>query len=182
MGIGASNPTKQGYVPLIADRLPAGSRTINLGIAGILLHQALTSALPTAISTSPNLVTIWLVVNDFVKGVPYDSYMDDLNMLFEPLHTRTHARLITANIPDLTLLPAFAHLTTTQKMAIRQQIQRWNAGIAALASKYDITLVDLYSHNSQLTAHPEYVSADGFHPSAAGYAQLANYFWQVIKQ
>lgn len=70
----------------------------------------------------------------------------------------------------------------TQKTEMRLQIERWKAGIAALASKYDVTLVDLYGHNSQLTAHPEYVSADGFHPSAAGYAQLANYFWQAIKQ
>lgn len=182
VGVGASSPATQGYVPRIAARLPGGSRTVDLGISGIHLHEALTRELPAAISASPDLVTAWLVVNDFVSGVPYDSYMHDLNTLFEQLQTRTHARLVSANIPDLTLLPAFSRLTATQKTEMRLQIERWNAGIAALASQYDVTLVDLYGHNSQLTAHPEYVSADGFHPSAAGYAQLANYFWQAIEQ
>ncbi len=60
-------------------------------------------------------------------------------------------------------------------------IQRWNAGIAQLAKVYGVVLVDLLIHGSELTAHPEYVSFDGFHPSPSGYAQLANYFWQAIK-
>jgi lysophospholipase L1-like esterase len=86
-----------------------------------------------------------------------------------------------ANLPDLTRLPAFSGLTATQKTQALQQIQRWNAGIATLAAHYNVTMVDLYSHGSQLTAHPEYISGDGFHPSPAGYVQLANLFWQAIQ-
>jgi acyl-CoA thioesterase-1 len=61
------------------------------------------------------------------------------------------------------------------------QIKRWNTGIAITASHYRVKLVDLFSHGSQLTAHPEYISGDGFHPSPAGYVQLANIFWVAIK-
>lgn len=149
-------------------------------ISGIHLHQALQQELPIALTTLPNLVTIWLVANDFVADVTYDDYMHDLDTLLQHLHTGTHARLVIANLPDLTRLPVFANLTSAQKAQMLAQIQRWNAGIASRAAQYGVTMVDLFSHQGQLTAHPEYVSIDGFHPSALGYVQLANIFWQAI--
>ncbi len=180
VGIGSSQPGAQGYVPLIATHLAKGSHAINLGISGIRLHAALTQELPLALTTSPDLVTIWLVANDFVDGVSYDDYMHDLNMLLQQLHSNTHALVVMANLPDLTRLPIFANQTPAQKTHTRLAIEHWNAGIASLAARYGVIVVDLFSHQSQLTAHPEYISADGLHPSPAGYVQLANIFWQAI--
>jgi len=181
VGVGSNQPGSQGYVPLLAAHLPQGSHLINLGISGTHLHAALSTELPLALATSPELITIWLVANDFVGGVTYSDYMHDLNILLEQLRTSTHASLVMANLPDLTRLPAFSNLNTTQKTQMLQQIQHWNTGIARLAAQYNVTLVDLYSHGSQLTAHPEYISGDGFHPSPVGYVQLANIFWQAIQ-
>jgi acyl-CoA thioesterase-1 len=181
VGIGSNIPGSQGYVPLVAAHLPKRSHLINLGISGIQLHQALTQELPLALSTSPNLITIWLVANDFIGGVTYDNYFHDLNFLLQELHVSTHARIVMANLPDLTRLPAFANETPSQKSQMIVAIQKWNKGIAQLAKKYGVALVDLFSQGSQITAHPEYISGDGFHPSPSGYVQLANYFWQVIK-
>jgi lysophospholipase L1-like esterase len=181
VGVGSNSPGSQGYVPLVAARLPKGSHLINLGINGIRLHEALSKELPLALTTSPDLVTIWLVANDFMNGVTYDDYMHDLNILLQQLHTKTHARLVMANLPDLTRLPAFADQTPAQKTQTRTEISQWNAGIAQLAGRYNTVLVDLFSMGSQLTAHPEYVSVDGFHPSPSGYVQLANLFWLAIR-
>ncbi len=180
VGVGSTQLGSQGYVPLLAEKLPKGSHLVNLGISGIHLHQALQEELPLALSTSPSLVTIWLVANDFVAGVAYDTYMQDLDTLLQQLHSNTHARLVMANLPDLTRLPVFSHRTSEQKAQMLTEIQRWNAGSASRAGHYGVTLADLFSHNSQLTAHPEYISGDGFHPSASGYVQLANIFWQAI--
>ena len=182
VGVGSNQPGSQGYVPLLAERLPKGSHFVNLGVSGIHLHQALTEELPLALSTSPNLITIWLVANDFVAGVSYNSYMQDLDSLLKQLRAGTHARIVMANLPNLTRLPAFANLTSTQKATMSGELQRWNTQIAQIASHYAVTLVDLYRQQSQLTAHPEYVSIDGFHPSPSGYVQLANDFWQAIAQ
>lgn len=181
VGVGSNSPGAQGYVPLLAAHLPKGSHLINLGISGIHLHEAISKELPLALMTSPNLITIWLVTNDFIGGITYDSYMHDLNTLLQRLDNGTHARIVMANLPDLTRLPAFANLSPTQKTQTVQAILRWNAGIAQLAAHYGVILVDLFSHGSELTAHPEYISADGFHPSPRGYVQLANLFWQAIK-
>ncbi len=181
VGIGSNQSGSQGYVPLIAAHLVKGSHAINLGISGIRLHRALTQELPLTLTISPDLVTIWLVANDFVGGVPYDDYMRDLNTLLQQLHTNTHALIVMANLPDLTRLRIFANLTPTQRTRMLLAIQHWNAGIATLAARYSVIAVDLFSQQNQLTAHPEYIGFDGFHPSPSGYVQLANIFWQAIQ-
>ncbi len=182
VGVGSNQPGAQGYVPLIAARLPHGSHMLNLGISGIRLHAALSEELPLALNTSPQLVTIWLVTNDFIGGVSYGNYLGDLDMLLSRLYTKTRARIVIANLPDITLLPAFSHDTPAQKTRLRQEVNRWDRGIAQVVSRYQITLVDLLQHGSELTAHPEYVSRDGFHPSPQGYVRLAELFWQAIQQ
>jgi lysophospholipase L1-like esterase len=149
-------------------------------VSGIRLHEALSRELPLALTTSPSLITIWLVVNDFVGGVSYANYTQDLDNLLKQLRAGTKARIVMANIPDLTLLPAFRSLSSSQKANTLSTIRTWNNAIATIAARYNVTLVDLFSHESQLTAHPEYISGDGFHPSPAGYVQLASYFWQGI--
>jgi acyl-CoA thioesterase I len=181
VGVGSNVPGSQGYVPLVAAHLPKGSHIINLGISGIHLHEALSQELPLALSTSPNLVTIWLVANDFIAGVTYDQYFHDLNFLLQKLQKSTHAQVVMANLPDLTRLPAFSNENLAQKAQMIAGIQRWNREIALLAKQYNVALVDLFSQGSQITAHPEYISGDGFHPSPSGYVQLADYFWQVIE-
>jgi len=181
VGIGSNIPGSQGYVPLVAAHLPKGSHLINLGISGIQLHEALSQELPLALTTSPNLITIWLVANDFIGGVTYDNYLHDLNTLLQQLQVSTRARVVMANLPDLTRLPAFANESSSQKFQMLLAIQQWNRSIAQLAKKYGVVLVDLFSQGSRLTAHPEYIGRDGFHPSPSGYVQLANYFWQAIR-
>ncbi|GAC1629520.1 MAG: hypothetical protein NVS4B11_28450 [Ktedonobacteraceae bacterium] len=181
VGVGSNEPGSQGYVPLLATHLQKGSHLINLGVSGIHLHAALMQELPLALNTSPNLITIWLVTNDFVGGVPYDGYMKDLDSLLQQLRAGTKARIVMADLPDLTRLPAFAGQSANQKAKTVTEIQHWNTTITTIAARYNVTLVDLFRHQSQLTTHPEYISGDGFHPSPAGYVQLSNYFWQAIK-
>ena len=182
VGVGTSQPTTQGYVPLIEAHLPQGSHLINLGVSGIRLPEAMQQELPVALTTNPKLVTIWLVANDFVGGTPYNTYMQDLDSLLKQLRSGTKARIVMANLPDLTLLPSFANLSANKKSATVTEIKRWNAQISLIAARYHVTLVDLFAHNSEITSHPDYISGDGFHPSAKGYAQLATLFWQGITQ
>ena len=135
VGVGSSQPGSQGYVPLIGGRLPQGSRTINLGVSGIRLREALSQELPIALGTQPDLVTVWLVANDFVGGVSYNDYIRDLNTLLSQLRSGTHARIYLGNLPDLSLLPAFAGQPASTKARIHQGVQRWNAGIASAARR-----------------------------------------------
>lgn len=185
VGVGASDPNHTAYVPLIIARLPTGSSALNLGISGETLHGALTDELPQAIQAQPTLVTVWLVGNDFKGCVPLSQYTADLNTLLTQLQTRTSAKIFVANAPDFSALPAIQVAVAqgqacgyTSLSAVRAATIQWNQAIAASVAAHHDTLVDLY--NSDLAAHPDDISSDGFHPSDAGYQTLANLFWSAI--
>ncbi len=187
LGVGASDPATQGYVPRIIARLPKGSAALNVGVSGILLHDAVQQELPQAIAFHPTLITVWLVGNDFRQCTPLTQYAADLNTLLTQLQTQTHAKVFVADTPDMSLLPYFAQehgagggacVAGASAAQIHAMAQQWNAVMDPIILSHGAVLVDLY--HSDLAAHPEYVSNDGFHPSSLGYEQLANYFWAAI--
>jgi lysophospholipase L1-like esterase len=186
VGVGADNPNTQGYIPLLISRLPKGSQALNLGVSGYTVHDALTQSLSQAIPVQPTLVTVWLVGNDFRQCTPLDQYAHDLDNLLGQLQSRTHAQVFVANTPDMSELPFFqqggtgggACVQGATVQQIRAMAVRWDQAIDPIVARHSDVLVDLF--HSDLAGHPEYVSADGFHPSSKGYAVLANLFWAQI--
>ena len=107
-GLGTDDPASQNWAADLAAKLGRGVRLIDLGIPGIHLHNALNVELPVALDSHPDLVTIWLAVNDLADNVPLDSYSHDLYLLISRLQAGApHARIAVANLPDLTLVPHF---------------------------------------------------------------------------
>jgi acyl-CoA thioesterase I len=60
--------------------------------------------------------------------------------------------------------------------ALESTVAEWNGVIADTTARHGAVLVDLFARWQDLAEHPEYVSTDGFHPSTAGYQQLADLF------
>ena len=185
-GVGASDPNRTAYVPIIISRLPKGSAALNLGIDGETLHRALQDELPQAIAAKPTLITVWLVGNDFKSCVPLQQYGADLDTLLTQLQRQTTAHIFVANAPDFSALPAVQAQAASgsfcgapgSQASIRGLAQQWNQVINASVAAHHDTLVDLF--NSDLASHPGYVASDGFHPSDQGYLALANLFWSAI--
>jgi len=187
VGVGADNPNTQGYVPIIISRLPKGSAALNLGISGIVLHDALTQELPEVAAARPTFITVWLVGNDFRRCTSLQQYAADLDTLLTTLHDQTHAQVFVANTPDMSLLPYFregapqggACVQGASTAQVHAMVLQWNQVIDPIVAKHDDVLVDLY--NTDFASHPEYVSSrDGFHPSNQGYARLADLFWTQV--
>jgi lysophospholipase L1-like esterase len=151
----------------------------NLGVSGTLTHAALQDQLPRALRDQPDLVTVWLAVNDLNAQVPLAQYTADLNALLDALTVQTHARVLVANVPDLPLVPAYSGVPPD---ALRATVQHWNAAIGDAAERHGAVLVDLYKEYAELAANPTYLSSDGFHPSAAGYARVADLFYGAAQQ
>lgn len=178
VGKGATDPKTDGYVPLLEQHLAKGSQFYDFGVSGITLGAALQQELPLALQKHPDLVTVWLAVNDLGR-TPLPRYEQELNQLLTQLAS-TKAEIYVANIPQLMYLPRFNKLSQTQKAKRDSIIQRWNTAIAQIISQHSDYLVDLYN-NLDLKDHPtDWVSADGFHPNNTGYQQIANIFWQTI--
>lgn len=180
VGTGARNPATEGWVAQLHAMMPAGARLANLGIGGISIQQAIDQELPVAVDLQPSVVTVWLAVNDLTNGVTLESYRADLDRLLGTLARDTRARVFIANLPDLTLLPAFKNEPPD---ALKAQVLSWNEVIAAVATTNGATLVDLYSGWSELRSRrTDYISRDGLHPSTAGHKRIAELFWQSMQE
>ena len=176
VGIGATEPETEGWVPRLHATMPSGTRLVNLGVSGSVISEALDQQLPVALDAEPEVATVWLAVNDLKNGVPLRRYERDLDTMLGTLR-KNDATVLVGNIPDLASLPlpdaALYAYGVPSRAALRAEIARWNTSIARIASRHHAILVDLHAGWRELRAHPEYISGDGFHPSSEGYARLA---------
>ena len=172
VGVGVEDPATQGWVPQFGASLGSDTHVVNLGVSGSTLAQALREQVGPAVDAHPDVVTVWLAVNDINARVPLESYEADLDTLLGDLEP-TGARVLVGNVPDLSVVAAYQGVDPAQLQA---EVQRWNAVIDAVAARHGATVVDLYARWQEVAQHPEYLSADGFHPSADGYARLAEVF------
>jgi lysophospholipase L1-like esterase len=181
-GTGASDPEDDNWPVDLAHKLGNQTHLVNLGVPGITLHDALNVELPVALDVHPKLVTIWLAVDDLLANTPLESYTHDLDFLLTRLQSSNpHVHIALANIPDLTLLPRFRTDDQNTAQSLRSQISTYNASIEGVAQRHQVVHVDLYTQWSLISDHLEYLSPDGFHPSTAGYAKLAEIFYQTLK-
>jgi acyl-CoA thioesterase I len=179
VGVGADHPATQSWVADLARDLPRGSRLLNLGKSGALLAYGVQHELPAAIAGKPDLVTVWMAVNDINGRVPPALYRQQLDTLLNALQHRTHAAVYVGNVPDLTIMPLYSSL---DKGALLAVVKVYNGIISSVAKAHHASVIDLFTQTRRtLPTHPEFLSGDGFHPSTAGYASIAALWWQEIK-
>lgn len=177
-GIGTDEPYTENWAADLAARIGPGVHLINLGIPGILTQKALSVEVPVALDSHPDLITIWLGVNDIAEHVPVARYAPDLDLLLSRLQAGApRARIAIAGLPDLTLLPYFHSF---DQQALQRQTLAYNAAIAAIAQRHGAILIDLYPYGDELKSHPEYIADDGLHLTTRGYARLAEQFYQAL--
>ena len=181
VGVGAASPARDGWVPQLHRRLPAGSKLVNLGVSGARLADAVQVQLPKALDAKPDLVTVWNVVNDLNANVDLVLYERDMDRLVRDLTGRTTARVLVGNCPDLGRVPAYTKMGIPAD-ELRREATRWNQAIARVVQKYPgrAFLVDLYARSEEVEIDETMVAGDDFHPSAKGYAKLAEVFWQFM--
>ena len=172
VGVGVADPETQGWVPQFGASLGPNTRVVNLGVSGSTLGQALREQVGPAVDAHPDVVTVWLAVNDVNARVPLESYQSDLDALLGNLEP-TGARVLVGNVPDLSFLAPYQGVDPVQ---LRAEVDRWNQAIDQVSARHGAQVVDLYARWQEVAEHPEYLSGDGFHPSAEGYARLAQVF------
>ena len=180
VGVGASDPATGSWPALVAARLPAGSPPyVNLGVSGSLALQAVTQQLPGAIAQKPNVVSVWLAVNDLNATIEPASFADSLGLIVDGLVQKTGATIFVGNVPDLRSVPVYAGTDKTRLLA---GIQRYNDVIAAIAARNPdrVRVVDLFTGSAALVSTAT-VSQDGFHPSDDGYRLIADRFANAMR-
>jgi lysophospholipase L1-like esterase len=188
-GVGSDQPLRDAW-PRVLHRtaLPPGSVFVNMGIPGATVAQALAEEMSPALQVRPDLVTVWLNVNDMVRGVSPAEYERQLDTLVKALRRDGATRVLVANTPPLDRLPAFLagrNLGVLPSPEVVVQLTAaYNAAVARVAERQGALLVDLHAVGVAARAagtEPSLVSADGFHPSTAGHAAVGAAFAEVLK-
>ncbi len=177
-GIGTEHPATQSWPADLAALLDPHIHLVNLGVPGATIAQAQREELPIALATRPDIVTIFLGVNDVEARVSLNTFTRELQTLVSTLVHETNATVYVGNLPDLSLLPYFAHYNEQE---LRSEVQARNQAIADICQSQGATLVDIYANWGALSRHPEYISSDGLHPSALGAEGLAAVFAAAIR-
>lgn len=180
VGQGAQNG---GYVVRMFQKLDAqraGSRLNNLCISGSTTADVISQQLDKAVSANPDLVTLGIGINDIGHGLSLQEFGRNYETILDRLSKQTHAVVVVTNIPDISSAP---RIPSWMRAQYQRTIDQFNQKLQEIARKYGVTVFDVYTvTRHQLPAHPEYFSADGFHPSDAGYEMWAQQMWPSLEK
>jgi lysophospholipase L1-like esterase len=195
-GIGTADPLRESFPQQLYARLGPSAVLYSFGQPGETTEAALRDELPGALAVHPTLATVWFNVDDLVAGVTVADYEARLDQLVGGQRRAGVQKVLVANTPHLDHLPAYAAcrpdpppgspvcplgaLTLPPPDQIDALTQAYNAAVTRVVQREGATLVDLYASGEVPDQHPEYVSADGFHPSARGAAAIAATFAAAI--
>lgn len=181
-GVGVGANVGGGYVARLFERIKREqpqSRLTNLCVSGATTEDVLREQLRPAISARPTLVTLGIGINDIGHGITIAQFARNYEEIIKRLKTETTAAIVVTNIPDISfapVVPAYARDST------RRNVELFNEKVHAIAERYGLRVVDVYTEtHSVIPKHPEFFSADGFHPSAEGYEYWAQAMWPAVK-
>lgn len=159
VGVGADDPESEAW-PVVFHRqaLGDGVRFRNVATSGATVASALERQLPAAVEARPQVVTVWLAVNDLLARVPPAAYEERLGRLVGPLR-ETGATVLVGNVPALPWLG---------------DVGPYNDAVARVVAAEGAVLVDLHARSAAFD--PSMLAADLFHPSTAGHRALADAF------
>ena len=187
-GTGSDQPLRDGW-PRVLHRvaMPPGSVMINMGVPGTTVAQAAAEQVEATLAARPNLITVWLNVNDITRGVAVPEYERQLESLLRSLRRSVNIRVLVANTPPLDQLPAYQAgrlVGLPGPEVVRELVDTYNAAIARAAQRTGALVVDLHAAGMAARAagtEATLVSRDGFHPSTAGHAAIAEVFAKVLR-
>jgi lysophospholipase L1-like esterase len=192
VGVGADHPRTEAWPRVLHDSALNGSTFVNLGVSGATVGEALAVQLPVALAAQPDVVTVWLAVNDLTHLVPVSAYEQQLRTLVHELRRDGRTTVLVGNMPPVDRMPAYlaclpgavATDVTCQlpivppPVVVRELVASYNAAIARVVQAEAAVPVDL-SQGRDLT---RLTSGDGFHPSTAGHRMVAAAFARALSR
>lgn len=177
-GIGAR---EGGYVARLFKRILAvrpGSDLTNLCVSGATTSDVLRNQLQRGLRENPNLVTLGIGINDIGHGLSVEQFSKNYEEILSTLKNSTKATIVVTNIPDISSAPRIPEIVRPEYQRL---IVEFNGEIEEIAARHGVIVFDVYTiTRAELPAHPEFFSADGFHPSDGGYELWAEKMWPTV--
>jgi acyl-CoA thioesterase-1 len=107
-----------------------------------------------------------------------DEFAANYENILRRLKAESGSTIVVSNIPDIS---SSRRVPPSMRQQSQATIERFNYRLQQIAEAKGVTVFDVYGVTHQeLPNHPEYFSADGFHPSDAGYQLWAVRMWPVV--
>ena len=150
-------------------------RYTNLAGRGLVASEVRGQQLELALALLPDLVSVVTGGNDILKGYwngPH--YEAEIAAMLEEL-TATGATVLTSTIPDF----RFLAVPPDFKERVTQQVIEVNTIIRRMAQRFDVRCAEAWNHPATLELN--FWSADGVHPNAFGYSQIATEMAKALR-
>jgi acyl-CoA thioesterase-1 len=196
VGVGTADPLRDAWPRVLwRDALP-GYVYIDFGAPGATVAQALTQQVGPALHAHPDVVTVWLNVNDLLAGVTPARYERELLRSLMRLRAGGVPHVLVATTPVLTSLPAYLACRPSPPAGgppcavdrrlpppavVRARVAAYNAAIRRDVAQTGALLVDLHALGDVAKTNPADVADDGFHPSTAGARRIAATFASALE-
>ena len=179
-GVGAS---EGGYVARLFTRileLRPESKLSNLCVSGATTADLVRGQLERGVALNPDLVTVGIGINDVGHGLTLEEFSRNYEEILSTLKQKTHARIVVTNIPDISSAP---RIPGPMRNEYQRQLIQFSERLQEIASRHGVTVFDIHTiTKGELPSHPEYFSADGFHPSDQGYELWATSMWPTVEE
>lgn len=140
-----------------------------IAIAGWTTDELASAIREAQIKDSYNLVTLLIGVNNQYRGRSLDNYQEEFTSLLNQaiIFANGHARhVVVLSIPDWGVTPfAEGH----DRSAIAKEIDDYNAAAKAITLAHSCTWQDITGSTRKNGQIPDYLAADGLHPSGKEY-------------
>jgi acyl-CoA thioesterase I len=153
----------------------------NPAVTGWTTAQLIEHELPLFEAARPTFATLLIGVNDWVQGVDADAFRTRLLAIVAQVQATLPdpLRCVAVTIPDFSVTPTGGQYARGRD--ITAGLAHFNDIVADVAAGAGWSVVDIFPL-SRRQVGPEWVAADGLHPSAAAYRQWADLIVPVARE
>ncbi len=199
VGDDANDPVRQAFPILLDQRLPRQTAFYDLAVPDATAEDVLAHQEAAAVALRPDLVTVWIGINDLEQGVSPSEFGSELREIVAPLRAQ-HARVLLANLEPITDAPTYADCAGTSLSSpgsnrrcfvdgrfatgtlpaaddTNATLAAYDAQVTDVAQTDGAVLVNVDGAIAQARTGPESpFSPDDFDLSTAGHAVVARLF------
>jgi acyl-CoA thioesterase I len=153
---------------------------------GYTTDNLINQELPTFYKIKPDIVTILIGVNDYVRGYDTAHFHTNLTYILNEVQNgiKVKTNIILITIPDYSVTPAGKYYANGKDVG--KDLQVWNGIIKNEATNRKLSFVDIFPTTQQMKDDVSLIGTDGLHPSAKEVALWADLiepeFKKIVRQ
>jgi lysophospholipase L1-like esterase len=149
---------------------------------GYTTNDLIKKELPVLKTTTPDIVTLLIGVNDYVQGYDTSHFHKNLKYILSEIESviKTKTNIILIAIPDYSVTPEGAYYAGGRDVA--SDLKIWNSIIEKEAKNRKLPFIDIFPTTQKMGTDASLVSSDGLHPSAKEVALWAVMIYPELKR